>query len=132
MWRYRGDGWRSLRGRVISSIHGNDGAFGRGRASSSRAGRGGVGVWNNIIKAGRVLDELGVEVTSSICKNVRNGEITSFWDDKWLEGIRLKDKFPRPYVLEKVKGVSSCDRGPWVNDVWPWLSDLDGPLRGRG
>ncbi|GKA53885.1 putative reverse transcriptase domain-containing protein [Tanacetum coccineum] len=42
--------------------------------------------------------------------NMGNGESTTFWEDRWLEGSMLKDIFPRLYVLEINKKVSVGDK----------------------
>ncbi|GJY76299.1 RNA-directed DNA polymerase, eukaryota [Tanacetum coccineum] len=60
---------------------------------------------------------LGTKVGGSMSRvhawdelNMGNGESTTFWEDRWLEGSVLKDIFPRLYVLETNKKVSVGDK----------------------
>ncbi|GJX20356.1 RNA-directed DNA polymerase, eukaryota, reverse transcriptase zinc-binding domain protein [Tanacetum coccineum] len=46
-----------------------------------------------------------------------NGELTSFWDDDWCEGGRLKDRFPRTYALDACKEIM---------DRWTWTLNASG------
>nr|GEX12594.1 RNA-directed DNA polymerase, eukaryota [Tanacetum cinerariifolium] len=41
---------------------------------------------------------------------VGNGWNTRFWEDCWRGEVRLKDKFPRMYALEKNKGISVANK----------------------
>ncbi|GKC82779.1 RNA-directed DNA polymerase, eukaryota, reverse transcriptase zinc-binding domain protein, partial [Tanacetum coccineum] len=125
-WRYRRGGDEKLWCKVIRSVHGIDGALGRGAGISSRGG----GVWNEITKVGRLLDEIGIEFTSSFVKKVRNGANTCFWEDIWLGEVRLKDR--RLYELEREKNVLVSGRGQWAEGEWRWIWDWRREPRGRG
>nr|GEV43773.1 reverse transcriptase domain, reverse transcriptase zinc-binding domain protein [Tanacetum cinerariifolium] len=84
-WKYRKGCEEKLWCKVIRSVHGIDGALGRGACISSRGG--GVG------------------------------------GDIWLGEVRLKDRFPRLYELEREKNVLVSKRG---EDTWKWNLSEDG------
>ncbi|GKB42195.1 hypothetical protein Tco_0887137 [Tanacetum coccineum] len=62
--------------------------------------------WLNIVKEVSVLQAKGVNVMNYVRLKLGNGESTSFWEDKWINGGVLKDVFPRLYALEMCKKVS--------------------------
>ncbi|GJQ97360.1 putative RNA-directed DNA polymerase, eukaryota, reverse transcriptase zinc-binding domain protein [Tanacetum coccineum] len=86
----------------------------------------------NLALLGRLLDEIGIEFTSSFVKKVRNGTNTCFWEDIWLGEVRLKDRFPRLYELEREKNVLVSGRGQWAEGKWRWIWDWRREPRGRG
>ena len=53
-----------------------------------------------------------------------NGESILFWEDKWLNGARLKEKFPRIYALLVVKNAPILSFGSWADDTWFWKITL--------
>ena len=110
----------ALWGKVIRSIHGSDGGLTGGEALRDHYNR---GVWNDIVRVGRDVDQVGVEFTSSIVKKVGIGHNTTFWIDRWVGNQRLCDIFPRLFHLERCKDVKVADRGVWVNGVWSWVWD---------
>ena len=42
----------------------------------------------------------------SVEVSMGNGNDTSFWHDRWLRGMQLKEVFPRLFILSIVKGKS--------------------------
>ncbi|GJS40309.1 RNA-directed DNA polymerase, eukaryota [Tanacetum coccineum] len=56
--------------------------------------------------------------SNKLLLNMGNGESTTFWEDRWLEGSVLKDIFPRLYVLETNKKVSVGDKLKDFRYVW--------------
>ncbi|GKF52230.1 hypothetical protein Tco_0148697, partial [Tanacetum coccineum] len=90
----------SLWARVIKVIHGVDGNIGRHITSGNRS------CWTSIIGEAEVLKQQGVNVFDFMQLNMGNGELTSFWEDKWHDSFVLKDLFPRLYVLETNKKMS--------------------------
>ena len=53
-----------------------------------------------------------------------NGESILFWEDRWLNGERLKEKFPRIYALSMLKNAPILKFGSWVDDMWSWKITL--------
>ncbi|GJR38064.1 RNA-directed DNA polymerase, eukaryota [Tanacetum coccineum] len=80
-----------------------------------------VHAWKEVVdKEVKVLQNQGVNIFDYIRLKLGNGDTTLFWEDKWCEGVVLKDMFPRIYALEMFKnstgGISSaycC-----MNHVW--------------
>ncbi|GJU23916.1 RNA-directed DNA polymerase, eukaryota [Tanacetum coccineum] len=66
--------------------------------------------WTSIVREVEVLKQQGVNFFEYLQLNMGNGESTTFWEDRWLEGSVLKDIFPRLYVLETNKKVSVGDK----------------------
>nr|GEY18831.1 RNA-directed DNA polymerase, eukaryota [Tanacetum cinerariifolium] len=90
----------SLWTRVIKAIHGVDGKVGQVNNSGARS------CWTNIVREVEVLKQQGVNFFDYLQLNVGNGDSINFWEDRWLEGVVLKDKFPRLYALETNVKVS--------------------------
>nr|GEX17760.1 RNA-directed DNA polymerase, eukaryota [Tanacetum cinerariifolium] len=77
-----------------------------------------VGQWceNNITTLTHVLEYFhkeinvlmnkGINVMQYLRRKVRNGEDTKFWEDKWCDGGKLKDRFHRLYALEANKQIT--------------------------
>nr|GEY61308.1 RNA-directed DNA polymerase, eukaryota, reverse transcriptase zinc-binding domain protein [Tanacetum cinerariifolium] len=63
------------------------------------------GVWDEIIKVGIDLDNVGIRFTLSFMCKIGNGLDTSFWEDRWVDNYRLCDKFARLFHLDICKGV---------------------------
>ncbi|XP_071713025.1 uncharacterized protein [Rutidosis leptorrhynchoides] len=57
-------------------------------------------VWCNIIKLGKDLLNIGLDFGALFEKKLGDGGDTLFWDDVWVGGSRLKDRFPRLFRLE--------------------------------
>ncbi|GJX83812.1 RNA-directed DNA polymerase, eukaryota [Tanacetum coccineum] len=89
----------SLWARVIKAIHGVDGKVGKAINSGASS------CWTSIVREVEVLKQQGVNFFEYLQLNMGNGESTTFWEDRWLEGSVLKDIFPRLYVLETNKKV---------------------------
>ncbi|GJS97643.1 hypothetical protein Tco_0804611 [Tanacetum coccineum] len=66
--------------------------------------------WTSIVREVEVLKQQGVNFFEYLQLNMGNGESTTFWKDRWLEGSVLKDIFLRLYVLETNKKVSVGDK----------------------
>ncbi|GJW97306.1 RNA-directed DNA polymerase, eukaryota, reverse transcriptase zinc-binding domain protein [Tanacetum coccineum] len=94
----------SLWARVIKAIHGVDGKVGKAINSGASS------CWTSIVREVEVLKQQGVNFFEYLQLNMGNGESTTFWEDRWLEGSVLKDIFPRLYVLETNKKVSISDK----------------------
>ncbi|GKC02548.1 RNA-directed DNA polymerase, eukaryota, reverse transcriptase zinc-binding domain protein, partial [Tanacetum coccineum] len=96
LWKFYAQA-TSLWARVIKAIHGVDGNIGRRITSGNRS------CWTSIISEAEVLKQQGVNFFDFMQLNMGNGELTSFWEDKWHDSFVLKDLFPRLYVLETNK-----------------------------
>jgi len=99
-----------------------NGSFGRERGNST---------WGNIIKVGKEIDRMGVPFSDSFGKLVGDGADTKFWEDSWLDGGKLKDRFNILYLLELKKEATISERGEFVNGVWGWRWDWRREPRGR-
>ncbi|GJW76620.1 RNA-directed DNA polymerase, eukaryota [Tanacetum coccineum] len=99
LWKFYAQA-TSLWARVIKAIHGVDGNIGRRITSGNRS------CWTSIISEAEVLKQQGVNFFDFMQLNMGNGELTSFWEDKWHDSFVLKDLFPRLYVLETNKKMS--------------------------
>ncbi|KAJ9564748.1 hypothetical protein OSB04_000714 [Centaurea solstitialis] len=113
--------------KVIRSLFGREGSLSGGGVERRR----GNSVWSYIVRVGREIDGLGVQFSTSIGKEVGNGEDTKFWEDVWLEGGCLKNKFGRLYQLEVNKRALIADRGTFIGDGWNWVWGWRRDPRGR-
>ncbi|GJW45497.1 RNA-directed DNA polymerase, eukaryota, reverse transcriptase zinc-binding domain protein [Tanacetum coccineum] len=59
--------------------------------------------WMNIVNEARVLASKGIDIIKYIRFKLGNGEAARFWEDRWLEGDLLKQRFPRLYALDTHK-----------------------------
>ena len=114
---------------MIRSIHGNGEGLTGGEVLKDRNN---IGVWNDIVRVGLDIDQVGVEFTSSIVKKVGSGKNMTFWIDRWTRNRRLCDIFPRLFHLDRCKEAKVADRGTWDNGGWSWVWDWVREPRGRG
>lgn len=56
------------------------------------------------------MEDLGLSFMDSFSRSIGNGADIKFWSDRWLEGGRFKDRFPRLWALEREKKVKLRDR----------------------
>ncbi|XP_071704175.1 uncharacterized protein [Rutidosis leptorrhynchoides] len=81
-------------------------------------------IWKEIIKAGKVADNIGTSFTSSISKRIGNGTSISFWHNIWIRSESLKSSFQRLFMLESHKEATVADRILNVNSTsienWDW------------
>ncbi|GJZ62595.1 hypothetical protein Tco_0618732 [Tanacetum coccineum] len=87
----------SLWTRVIKAIHGSNGRLGKDLNAGVRT------CWTSIVQEVKVLQNQGVNIFDYIRLKLGNRDTTMFWEDKWCEGVVLKDLFPRIYALEMFK-----------------------------
>ncbi|KAJ9561074.1 hypothetical protein OSB04_006234 [Centaurea solstitialis] len=125
-WRFHEDG-DALWVKVIRSIFGEEGGISNRGEVRCRGGS----VWSSIIRVGREIDELGINFSNSIGKEVGNGESIRFWEDSWITGESLKNKFERLYRLESNKRVLVAERGEFLGEDWRWKWDWRREPRGR-
>lgn len=116
----------SLWTRIVASINGEvPGSTWMGR----RADR--WSVWTDICRASGEIDSLGHDFTNLITKEVLSGNKTRFWEDDWIGGCSLKDKFTRLYDLELNKGCRVIQKIRWSENQWSWVWSWRRNLRGR-
>ena len=61
--------------------------------------------WGNIIRVEKQFEKNGLHWVESFGRVVGNGEKTEFWKDIWVDRIRMCDRFPRLFKLEKKSRV---------------------------
>ncbi|KAE8721824.1 hypothetical protein F3Y22_tig00015100pilonHSYRG00010 [Hibiscus syriacus] len=47
-----------------------------------------------------------------------------FWSDNWVNGLSLKNMFPRIFALAVKKAGKVADFGQWVDGIWQWKIQL--------
>ncbi|XP_016172579.1 uncharacterized protein LOC107614969 [Arachis ipaensis] len=61
---------------------------------------------------GKMIDGLAIEVG--------DGRSTRFWEDTWLQVGKLKDSFPRLFLISNQRGSVIGDCGFWDGIEWVW------------
>ncbi|GJW68364.1 hypothetical protein Tco_0122788 [Tanacetum coccineum] len=92
---------------VIKSIHGDEGGLTNFEAMKVK-----TGLWFHIARLKEDFLRLNINIDSIFKKSVRNGELTSFWNDRWIGNSTLKIAFGRLYALETDKSCSVSSRCP--------------------
>ncbi|KAL4579070.1 hypothetical protein LXL04_015205 [Taraxacum kok-saghyz] len=120
--------WRFINGheqmwvRLIKSIYGLDGGFGRAITGGYKGG------WMDVLKLVGELDAQQIVPPSAIRKVVGDGRLTKFWYEVWLGEELLCFKFHRLYALSLNREclVSDC----WSNNGWrfTWRRNIRGGL----
>ncbi|OMO62830.1 reverse transcriptase [Corchorus capsularis] len=106
-------------------------------AGSNRNGSAASALWKSILKPGNdglssmnkipsVTGRFNREpvpspVLDGMAISIGYGIKVDFWKDEWVEGIILKESFPRIYALVLVKNGSAADFGSFVDDEWRWV-----------
>nr|GEY54659.1 RNA-directed DNA polymerase, eukaryota [Tanacetum cinerariifolium] len=62
--------------------------------------------WLNIVHEVKILTQKGITLRDFMRIKLGNGENTSFWEDCWIEGDSLRNRFPRLYTLESCKRIT--------------------------
>ncbi|GJU24505.1 putative RNA-directed DNA polymerase, eukaryota, reverse transcriptase zinc-binding domain protein [Tanacetum coccineum] len=96
-WRFRVEN-EALWVKVIKSVYGAGG----GLLDENISFRGNS-VWGNIVKVGRDLGKIRINLASTVKWEVGDGNAILFWDDTWVGGKRLRDQFPRWQISEDGK-----------------------------
>ncbi|KAJ9564542.1 hypothetical protein OSB04_000508 [Centaurea solstitialis] len=113
--------------KTIVSIYGENGGLDLGVGSGGR----GSSVWKSVINMGVVLDSGGCNFSGSFEKVVGDGSCTRFWEDRWVGGVILKEKFSRLFQLENCKGALVAERGRFIGKEWFWSWNWRRDPRGR-
>ncbi|XP_071739899.1 uncharacterized protein [Rutidosis leptorrhynchoides] len=78
---------------------------------------------------------MNINFKSSFIKSVGDGSTTSFWDEVWIGGEKLRLLFPRLYRFEVTKDAMICDRVDTSTDVtrfkWEWSRSPSGRTAGE-
>nr|GFA00588.1 reverse transcriptase domain, reverse transcriptase zinc-binding domain protein [Tanacetum cinerariifolium] len=82
--------------------------------------------WLEIVKIGEELEGIYIDFAMSFNGVVGNGKDIGFCLDRWICDVRLCDRFPRLYYLDRRKDSRVADQGKWVNNEWCWVRDLKG------
>jgi hypothetical protein len=67
-----------------------------------------------------VLDKNSNWFADAVEKRVRDGVLTSFWNEKWLGDIPLYLRFPRIFSVSSQQTATVSSMGSWVGGVWRW------------
>ncbi|XP_071714291.1 uncharacterized protein [Rutidosis leptorrhynchoides] len=78
---------------------------------------GGCTIWNEIIKAGKIADNLGVNFYNSIIKSIGNVNGTKFWHEIWCGSEKFCMLFRRLYMLDSNQNACAADRITSSNSV---------------
>ncbi|GKB77897.1 RNA-directed DNA polymerase, eukaryota, reverse transcriptase zinc-binding domain protein [Tanacetum coccineum] len=84
--------------------------------------------WLDIVREITILRSKGIDLLPFIRKKVGNREDTLFWEDIWLDGVILKQKYPRLYALELDKRVTVVDKLNHSSLVWSYRWDPRGGI----
>lgn len=120
-WRYRTD-TPLLWVQVIQGIHNL-----HRKPANCLAKKSITGTWHSIASLETDLENYGVNLDDIFHKQVKDGNNTFFWWDKWIGDAPLKCLFPELYKLEKKKGCKVSDRLSISGPVWNWISE---PING--
>nr|GFB69635.1 RNA-directed DNA polymerase, eukaryota, reverse transcriptase zinc-binding domain protein [Tanacetum cinerariifolium] len=112
---------------VVKSIYGKDGFVG----DLVESGGGRSGIRGDIVRVGQDIDRVGVGFSSSFTRKVGDGSCVSFWDDIWVGGTKLRDRFSRLYHLDRCIEAKVAGRDIWGDDGWTWVWDWVREPRGR-
>ncbi|GKA19014.1 hypothetical protein Tco_0698929 [Tanacetum coccineum] len=88
---------RGLGVRVVKAIHGDDGNVGGHVKSGAKS------CWLDIVRETHALKTKGINLLDCMHVKLGNDDKTIFWEDIWIDGKPLKNRFPRIYSLESCK-----------------------------
>ncbi|XP_071704165.1 uncharacterized protein [Rutidosis leptorrhynchoides] len=101
-WRFKTE-TDSLWVKVIHSLYGTNGSLVVNVENPQHTS---LGVWDNIVRVGKHIEDLEVQFNDSFVKVIGDGGSVSFWDDCWCGSNKFREIFPRLYRLESNKSVS--------------------------
>nr|GEX13663.1 RNA-directed DNA polymerase, eukaryota [Tanacetum cinerariifolium] len=94
----------SLWSRVIKAIHGRDENIGMGLINGTKS------CWMNIVNEIDFLAKKNINLMNYLHITLGSGESTSFWEDIWCAGGKLKDRYPRAFSLENRKSITVASK----------------------
>ncbi|XP_071694989.1 uncharacterized protein [Rutidosis leptorrhynchoides] len=84
-------------------------------------------IWNEIIKAGKIADNLGANFSNSITKCLGNGNNTKFWLEKWCGSETFSSQFRRLFMLDSNKNALVSERlsssNSHTSGTWNWVRE---------
>nr|GEX99114.1 RNA-directed DNA polymerase, eukaryota, reverse transcriptase zinc-binding domain protein [Tanacetum cinerariifolium] len=86
--------------RVIKAIHGDDGKV------EGYVKDGAKSCWLSIVNEINLLKNKGINLLDFMHVKLGNGDKIAFWEDIWIEGKVLKNRYPRIYSLETCKLIT--------------------------
>ncbi|GJU75226.1 RNA-directed DNA polymerase, eukaryota, reverse transcriptase zinc-binding domain protein [Tanacetum coccineum] len=86
--------------RVVKAIHGDDGNVGGHVKSGAKS------CWLDIVRETHALKTKGINLLDCMHVKLGNGDKTIFWEDIWIDGKTLKNRFPHIYSLESCKLIT--------------------------
>ncbi|GKC86122.1 hypothetical protein Tco_1141839 [Tanacetum coccineum] len=86
--------------RVVKAIHGDDGNVGGHVKSCAKS------CWLDIVRETHALKTKGINLLDCMHVKLGNGDKTVFWEDIWIDGKTLKNRFLRIYSLESCKLIT--------------------------
>ncbi|XP_071689538.1 uncharacterized protein [Rutidosis leptorrhynchoides] len=112
---------------IIKSIYGSNGLL----PPTCLSGPVGCGsVWSNIFRAVIMIEKLDTNFASSFIKIIGDVADTDFWNDSWLCGAPLKQRFPRLFHLDEDSNARVQDRITWMDHSFVcnfrWKRDVSG------
>nr|GEW00714.1 RNA-directed DNA polymerase, eukaryota [Tanacetum cinerariifolium] len=107
-------------GGLMSPIHGGDGKNGKKARLSFSSLR------LDVIHEVELLKDRGIDLTSFIHKNLRNGADTLFWEDAWQGGTTFRYLYPRLYALESSKNIDVASKMSHCNLGYSFRRDPRG------
>ncbi|OMO92976.1 reverse transcriptase [Corchorus capsularis] len=81
-------------------------------------------IWNAISKPLRSGDSLSLFTKSGLMISVGDGKRVKFWEDNWVNGLILKEAFPRIFALAVSKVGKAVDFGCFEGNAWRWKVEL--------
>ncbi|GJS70212.1 RNA-directed DNA polymerase, eukaryota [Tanacetum coccineum] len=82
------------------AIHGDDEKVGGYVKAGNKS------CWLSIVHEINALKNKGINLLDSMHVKLGNGDKTAFWEDIWIEGNALKNRYPRIYGLETCKSIT--------------------------
>ncbi|XP_071687146.1 uncharacterized protein [Rutidosis leptorrhynchoides] len=113
--------------KIIRSIYGKGGGLDTNITCRNISGR---TIWKEIIKAGTIADDTRASFSTSITKQLENGESIKFWKDIWCGSERFCTLFHRIFMLGSNKDAHVADRishnGTSTCGIWSWIRSPSG------
>lgn len=123
LWRFKNEE-SSLWVKDIKAIHGADGLQSQPDLRAS-------GPWADILKSGRLVNEVIPEFASSCERVMGGGRDVRFCFDSWIVGMPLRLQFKRLFALDLQQDASVEDKIRWEDDTFSWCWRWRHEPRGR-
>ncbi|MEX5533362.1 hypothetical protein, partial [Pseudomonas syringae] len=77
---------------------------------------------NNIAGVKEEFTKKGIHIEDIMAREIKSGDDTLFWLDKWQGAVTLKEAFPDLFQLERHKHCRVKDRVVAGSINWSWKS----------